>query len=265
MHSQPSHGMSFERIYGPIPAFWCFSFERYNGLLEGMCNSWLSPEKQMFSKFLHLQHLDFVDTGVTQLSDDFVNHLSLNPFLQSSKPFDSVAMTNVDGLDIAQQMNSHTCEVSLIDPSIKSYHFLSYPHIEKVFTDADMQLLSEMYEHLYPSLIAKISRFYFEIKQVSVHGLQLISSKARSQRSSGIVAHWRDDRGIDSTGKYPLQVGTVNFFFRHDVQLKDEVAIRTLLARVTWFQNHPKRDEFILGLIVCSTLRTARALYLYPE
>lgn len=26
--------------YGPLPAFWCFSFERYNGLLEGMSLSW---------------------------------------------------------------------------------------------------------------------------------------------------------------------------------------------------------------------------------
>ena len=34
--------------YGPLPAFWCFSFERYNGMLEGMFNSLLSPEKQMF-------------------------------------------------------------------------------------------------------------------------------------------------------------------------------------------------------------------------
>ena len=59
-----------------------------------------------------------------------------------------IKLTNVDGLDIAQQMNSYTCEVSLIDLSVKSYHFLSYPHIEKVFNDSDIQLLSEMYDRL---------------------------------------------------------------------------------------------------------------------
>ena len=41
--------------YGVMIAFWCFPFERMNGILEGMKKSWVCPEKQMFSKFLYLQ------------------------------------------------------------------------------------------------------------------------------------------------------------------------------------------------------------------
>ena len=41
--------------FGPFSAFWCFPFERYNGILEGFKKSWCGPEKQMFTKFLGMQ------------------------------------------------------------------------------------------------------------------------------------------------------------------------------------------------------------------
>ena len=41
--------------YGPLASFWCFPYERYNGILEGISKSWISPEKQMFLKFLGMQ------------------------------------------------------------------------------------------------------------------------------------------------------------------------------------------------------------------
>ena len=41
--------------YGPLAAFWAFSFERYNGILENLKLSWCGPEKQMLKKFLSIQ------------------------------------------------------------------------------------------------------------------------------------------------------------------------------------------------------------------
>lgn len=43
--------------YGVLSSFWCFPFERLNGVLEGMKKSWILPEKQMFNKFINLQNL----------------------------------------------------------------------------------------------------------------------------------------------------------------------------------------------------------------
>ena len=40
---------------GPLYAFWCFSFERYNGILEKMKKSWHTPEVQLLQKFSNLQ------------------------------------------------------------------------------------------------------------------------------------------------------------------------------------------------------------------
>lgn len=37
--------------------FWCFSFERFNGILGSFQKNWVSPELQMFRKFLTYQDL----------------------------------------------------------------------------------------------------------------------------------------------------------------------------------------------------------------
>ena len=39
---------------GPLAAFWAFSFECYNGKLEGTKMLWYGLEMQMFKKFLAL-------------------------------------------------------------------------------------------------------------------------------------------------------------------------------------------------------------------
>ena len=42
---------------GPLFSFWCFSFERYNGVLERMNKTWNAPEVQLIHKFANLQSL----------------------------------------------------------------------------------------------------------------------------------------------------------------------------------------------------------------
>ena len=46
---------------GPLHLFWCFSFERYNGILEKMQKTWQSPEIQLAQKFCNLQMLSLLD------------------------------------------------------------------------------------------------------------------------------------------------------------------------------------------------------------
>lgn len=120
-------------------------------------------------------------------------------------------------------MDNHSCEVSSIDASIKNYHSLAHPRIEKVFNDTDMGFLKEMYELLYSSTSIKLSRFFIEVREISVHGLQLISSKARSQRLTAIVAHWRNQDGIDPTGQSPLRVGFITSFLVMTFKSKMEI------------------------------------------
>ena len=49
--------------FGPFLSFWCFPYERYNGILEGVTKSWILPEKQMFLKFLGMQHVKLLSVS----------------------------------------------------------------------------------------------------------------------------------------------------------------------------------------------------------
>ena len=43
--------------YGPSHAFWCFSFERYNGLLGSFHTNQKAIEPQIMRKFINAQRL----------------------------------------------------------------------------------------------------------------------------------------------------------------------------------------------------------------
>jgi len=47
--------------YGPVTSFWCFPFERFNGILGSFQKNWISPELQMAKKFLTYQYLLTMD------------------------------------------------------------------------------------------------------------------------------------------------------------------------------------------------------------
>ena len=168
--------------FGPLPAFWCFSFERYNGMLERTSISWNGPEKQMLTKFLQLQHLRTFQCAGTQESD-FVTHLcSKISMFQQQKTYSSVEQTGIDGETILKQCKNHTCPVFEIDTCVLNHRNVP-PLIEKVFSDSDVRNLTEMYRFIYPSSSYEIiffNRLYHEIKQVYVGGELFISKKSRA-------------------------------------------------------------------------------------
>ena len=41
--------------YGPVYSTWCFTFERFNGILQSFQKNWIHPELQLLSKFLNFQ------------------------------------------------------------------------------------------------------------------------------------------------------------------------------------------------------------------
>lgn len=41
--------------YGPVHSFWCFPFERFNGIFESFNKNWICPELQIMTKFFNYQ------------------------------------------------------------------------------------------------------------------------------------------------------------------------------------------------------------------
>ena len=51
-HHMALHIPDTIRDYGPVCNFWCFPYERFNGVLGEYVHSTTSPEVQMFRKFM---------------------------------------------------------------------------------------------------------------------------------------------------------------------------------------------------------------------
>lgn len=130
--------------YGPLPAFWCFSFERYNGMLQRTSMSWNGPEKQMFNKFLQLQHLRTFQCSKTR-EDVFISLCLETSLFHQSKTYSSVEQTSVDGDTILNQIQNYSCQVSAMDTTVLNYQIVP-PLIEKVFNNAEASILRDMYE-----------------------------------------------------------------------------------------------------------------------
>ena len=165
--------------FGPLSAFWCFPFERFNGTLEGFKKSWTGPEKQMFMKFINMQHIYWLQTSN---NNDLVSIICksnelLSGSLESLSSFDQTQVQDVITLN---QIDSFTCNVASLDATEKSFQHLLPPLKEKCFNDAQFSDLNQMYNMLYPNLtITNISRFFYESKTLTINGEEFISSSSR--------------------------------------------------------------------------------------
>ena len=59
---------------------------------------------------------------------------------------------------------------------------------------------------------------------------------------------------INTLGEAPSSIGIIQSFIQHKVALETGDAIDTLLSRIKWFENHPRRNHFHQSVIVCGTL-----------
>ena len=184
------------------------------------------------------------------------------PMFNSSRVRSSVEQTSSEVDIVSIQRRYCTCDINQIDATEKKYETIMSPLTEKVFDDTEMLYLEEMYVCLYPASLyefVKVARFYEEGKQAVINGEYIVSSKARSMRSTAVVAHWATLTGINHSKDCQLRPGLVQSFNRHKTTVRrlnssNDDTYSHILARVRWFQDHPCRDTHIPTLIVTSTL-----------
>ena len=244
--------------YGPVHGFWCFSFERYNGMLEAMHKAWVNPEKQLLFKFLDLQLVNSIDSTISE--NDFICRDIANlRNMSNTRTSGSVRQMAYESVDLIQQLTSQSGPTCFIDPEEKQYHGIIQPLFEKCLTDEELGHISHVYKAIYPRhKIVHISRFCKQFKTLVINGEEYISEKSRFQRSPTIFAHWPLLTGkIDTTGDAPCQIGNVQSFISHQVTFEHEGSCRsvtTLLAHIKWYEEHPRRNHFHHSIIVCGTL-----------
>ena len=247
--------------YGPLSSFWCFSFERYNGTLEGVKKSWNGPEKQMLTKFMDMQYMCTLQKSIaTGNKEDFVTLVCKNNHLFSNhlSSYGSLHELVLHDVIISNQLRSFNCSTCLLDAEEKPYQSLVQPLKEKYFSDAELSNLRQMYAFLYPNCtIESLSHLYYHSKQLIMNNEVFISTGSRSQSSAAIAAHWQGVTGIDPHGEAPMRIGVVSQFIHHEIScIKDSESpssstVAHVLADVKWYMDHPRRDYFHSSIIVC--------------
>ena len=103
----------------PLYSFWCYSFERYNGILEKMKKSWHAPEKQLIHKFTKRQTIAAA-TLPPDLPEEFVQ-----VFTQAKESKTLLPDPIISGLAMLMYEHYLMClssEVSAIKQSFQNMH-----------------------------------------------------------------------------------------------------------------------------------------------
>ena len=244
---------------GPLHSFWCFAFERCNGILEKMQMSWKAPEIQLIHKFSNLQALvttQHMQTLPIELQECFVK-------MKQEKMAVPVAIT--DSSLVLKYESNTLCVADEVCAKKYAFQTPLSPRREKYFTEASRDALSNMYTAIYgKENVVKVPLRYEEFYQLQVLQSYFSSSKSRTSRSAAVLAARPSPCGI-LTGRRPtandVRVGTIEFFISHKPTINEaddregvHVTTPHLLAQVKWFQDHPQKYSLKNGVVLASAV-----------
>ena len=115
-----------------------------------------------------------------------------------------------------------------------------------------------MYDKIYSSMaIQHIPMRYEEISQLDIFGQIYISLKSRSRKSAAVMAIWPGLTGsiLDrECTTEDVRVGLVEYFISHTPSISGISDQPHILAKVRWFQDHPRKNILKNSIILSSTL-----------
>ena len=207
---------------GPLYAFWCFSFERYNGLLEKMKKSWHAPEQQLIHKFSNLQTL-----ASTILPSDLPQEL-VQIFTQAKEYRTALPDPIISGLTVLSYEQNLMCFPKEICAVKQCYQHVVPPGHEKFMMEHQRKDLTQMYHAIYGAEnVVHIPLRCTEYNQIKALEQIYTSTKSRTTRSAVIIAIWPHLSGILTSTRPQVQdirVGVIEIFFVHTPKLKQRNA-----------------------------------------
>ena len=246
------------RDYGPPHAFWCFPFERYNGLLGSYHSNKKSIEAQFMKKFLTSQ-------AVQRLAcfDSFFRDVFL--FRNTRDCAKSNLVT-----DVCKTLESTLCVVNFHVQEIHSVNSFATkgiviphpPFYEKIFTPHQVTQLANVINQLYPSDVISFLPYHYHVCGKVTLGDDLIGSTlpgGNNASSSVIMAYWPGSGdSLQMISRAQMRVGVVQYFVQHTVHLAsaagsgDSKPFKHVFAYVMWKKLHPQQHYFGASSIVCA-------------
>ena len=247
--------------YGPVYAFWCFAFERYNGILGAYPTNNRAIEPQIMRKFLREQEVRCMsrpsDHPPEVESKLFKTSGSL---LQSSFPVTEI-------VELGRLSQSNLQEIQLLSYTVKYPQVakLCSPMFEYILTEQQAQWLRNLYSQLYPQLtIEHLSWLGHRSARAIVAGEMFSSAVSRSSKSACITAYWpnRGDSLINDSMQTARNVGIIQFFFKHKVSFTGIPTPQThIFAYVHWYKHHSGASWFGTSAVITSTDKEAESMY----
>ena len=192
--------------YGPANQFWCFGFERFNGILGSYPNNHQNVSVTMMKKF--------------------------EDYLQSSD-YDNV---NTEFKQLLTDISSSNNATGSLIVDIRKNSLLK-PLREYILPHEYHKQLMNFYSDLY-SNVSVVSAIITRSAKISYMGHILSSTLSRSKSGTCIAA------SSEPSNDKP-RVGLVQFYFEHTIEMNSKDRVIQKMALVQWFKVHPDRDKVL--------------------
>ena len=221
--------------FGPIYSFWCFPYERLNGVLGSYSTSRHSIVIQIMRKFSSNSAFS-EETLPLELDESVLEDVrsTLQTIMNESPPSNvRLSMSPASNPVVMKEMIFGDPRNSKFYDS--SFH-LHKPICESFFITDEIESVSSMYHALYGSLSnIKIPRLYYQSTDASNDFNHFTSEKSLTQKSPYVYANWYVNSSMDDLG---LLFGKVVRFLEHTITLMTESQVyeqhKYVLANVLW-------------------------------
>ena len=220
--------------YGPVYSFWCFAFERYNGVLGSIATNNRSFEIQL--KFMSEQFVSNVELP-REFSETFT------PFF---KKFRQTAECMPVGSSALLRISTHA-HLGVVDWSDISCLTLpsAYKFMHLDFNDR--QLLTETYQAMYPEshiepvMVGEVCRKYSSVTLAE----EKVGSRleCRTLRSARVMASWADNNGHINPSA-AVRPGFVKFFFVNTVKFEGDQYKKHVFACIDWYKEDSQKELY---------------------
>lgn len=239
--------------YGPVHSFWCFAFERYNGLLGKYHTNNQCIEVQVMKKFLREQQIRSLEVP-SETSSLFS---SLQTKLSGSLLESAIDNEDIFRLQTLAEYDQFHSDYSITCNSMVK--FLS-PIYSGVFTTNEIHHLEIVYSYIYPNYtISHLSHFYEASKRCEI-GDEYFTSMNTKERSSVIMAYWPVESYNEPLEKQ-LQVGYIQRFIKHNIKISKENYVETkthIICEIEWCIQHVQRSWYGVSATMCTLMKYAK-------
>ena len=240
--------------YGPVHAFWCFAFERFNGLLGRYHTNSQAVEVQLMRKFLREQQILSIDTP-SEAQDvfnvpNYNSHCSGSLLESFSDPYNETIL-KLQSLARCDINGEHDFSLSESD----SYIQLLPPIREGVLTTSQKAKLLDVYKFLYPDI--NISHFssFFEHSRCCVMAKEMFTTASSKERSSVVMAVWPTESFSDNMEK---QVGRIQQIIHHTITIFCSGKLEKrhhIFCFMEWYIKHSQENWYGTSATMCTNIR----------